>query len=159
MGKVVSHNIEQVLKKYRAVGIDSMVFIYHLEAAPQCVPFTDVLFRLLEEGELEGITSTITLLEILVKPRLEGNNVAVEDYRMLLNTFPNLNLVGVDAQVAERASELRAKYGLKTPDAIQITAALVRETPAFVTNDSSLKKVGELDVLVMKEFLGKGVRP
>jgi hypothetical protein len=43
--------------------------------------------------------------------------------------------------VAERAAELRARYNLRTPDALQVATALVRRCEAFLTNDARLKRV------------------
>lgn len=41
---------------------------------------------------------------------------------------------------------------LRTPDALQIAAALVAGCEAFLTNDAGLKRVTELRVLVLDEL-------
>jgi len=49
-------------------------------------------------------------------------------------------------------AELRARHNLRTPDALQIAAALVTGCQAFLTNDGSLKRVTDLSVLVLDEL-------
>jgi len=48
---------------------------------------------------------------------------------------------------------LRVAYGLKTPDAIHMATALLNGAQAFVTNDAGLKRVNELDVLVLEDYV------
>jgi predicted nucleic acid-binding protein len=42
---------------------------------------------------------------------------------------------------------------LKTPDAIQLAAALITSADYFLTNDIRLKVVNEIKVLVLEEYL------
>jgi predicted nucleic acid-binding protein len=55
--------------------------------------------------------------------------------------------------MSERASRLRAQYSIKTPDAIQIAGALVCGADKFLTNDADLKRVTEIDILVVDDFI------
>ena len=71
--------IKELLEKYRIVGIDTAAFIYHLEENEEYLPFTDVLFKMIEAGKIRGVTSTITLMEVLVKPNRDGNERAVDE--------------------------------------------------------------------------------
>jgi len=48
---------------------------------------------------------------------------------------------------------LRAKYSIKTPDAIQIAIGVLYGANKFLTNDPGLKKVADITVLVLDEFL------
>jgi len=50
---------------------------------------------------------------------------------------------------------LRVAYGLKTPYAIHVATALLNGAQAFVTNDAGLKRVNELDVLVLEDYIGR----
>jgi predicted nucleic acid-binding protein len=90
---------------------------------------------------------------ILVKPRRDENWEAVRDDKDLLLTFPNLQVVSVEPECAKLASDLRARYGIRTPDAIQIASAVLYSATAFVTNDDQMKQITELDVILLDEFL------
>jgi len=146
--------IRNILLKYQVVGIDTTPFIYHFEADKKYTSFTQVLFGLIEDGKLRGVTSTVTLMEILVKPKQEENEETAEDYKFVLQTFPNLKIKTIDHLEAEKAAELRAKYGIRPPDALQLGASLNEGAQAFITNDEKLKQVKEINVIVMKDVLG-----
>jgi len=135
-----------------------MIFIYHLEDHPIYAQATEVLFESWEAGSTSGVTSIITMLEILIKPKRDGNLEAARDYMEMLTTFPNLELVNLDLGLADMAAGLRAKYNLKTPDAIQIAATLQTGGTAFVTNDPAFKRVAEIEVLVIDELIAEEER-
>ena len=59
--------------------------------------------------------------------------------------------MGLD--IARKASDLRAAFRIKAPDAIQIATAIVRGATAFLTNDRIFENVKEIDVLVLDRFL------
>ena len=145
--------IKELLEKYRIVGIDTAAFIYHFEENEEYLPFTDVLFKMIETGKIRGVTSTFTLMEVLVKPKRDGNDRAVDEYKFILQTFPNLEIRQVDAEVAERAAEIRARYEVRPPDALQVAASLANNADAFITNDEELKRIGEIEIVIMKEIL------
>jgi len=145
--------IKELLEKYWIVGIDTAAFIYHFEENKEYLPFTDVLFEMIETGKIRGVTSTITLMEVLVKPKRDGNERAVDEYKFILQTFPNLEIRQVDAEVAERAAEIRARYGVRPPDALQVAASLANNADAFITNDEELKRIREIEIVIMKEVL------
>jgi len=141
------------LGRYSILGLDTMPFIYHFEENKDYLPFTRALFEMIEDGRIEGKTSVITRLEILVKPREEGDDILADEYRLILENFPHLEVAPVDAEVADLASAIRAKYKLRTPDAIQLATSILKGAQAFVTNDESLKKVKEIEIVVMREVL------
>ena len=56
-------------------------------------------------------------------------------------------------QIFDRAARLRAEYGLRTPDAVQVATTLVEKVEGFISNDAQLKKVAGLDLLLVDERL------
>jgi predicted nucleic acid-binding protein len=144
--------LEEFLSRHKRVGADTMVFIYHLEDHPRYAQLTQPLFEAWEEGRNSGVTSVITLLEILVKPKREGKGEVAREYLELLTTYPNLEIQSIDLGLAELASDLRARYGIRTPDALQLAAALHCGAGGFITNDVRLKGVTELEVVLLDEL-------
>jgi predicted nucleic acid-binding protein len=57
--------------------------------------------------------------------------------------------------VSEMAAKLRSTYLMKTPDAIQIATGVLYGASRFLTNDPNLKKISEVKVLVLDDFLIK----
>jgi len=145
--------MEELNLKGKVIGLDTMVFIYHFEENQIYSPLTFSIFESLEKGNFNGITSILTLLEILVKPKRESNLILTERYKILLETFPNLQMKNLDENIADVASSLRANYNINTPDAIQVATSLEARADIFITNNTSLKKITEIKVLLLSEML------
>ena len=145
--------MEELNLKGKIIGLDTMVFIYHFEENQAYSPLTFSIFESLEKGNFKGITSILTLLEILVKLKKENNSLLVERYKLLLETFPNLQVQEINENIADIASSLRANYNINTPDAIQIATSLEVKADIFITNDANLKKISEIKVLLLSEML------
>lgn len=151
----MARTIADTLKDYKVVGIDTSPFIYHFQGEAVYSKVTTDLFNAVENGLIRAVTSMITLMEVLVKPMSEGNVKAAEEYRILLQTFPNLSLRTIDDKVAARAADLRASYRIRAPDALQLSAAIEEGAKVFVTNDERLSKVKDVPVLTLKSFLAR----
>jgi predicted nucleic acid-binding protein len=67
--------------------------------------------------------------------------------------FIQLRLVEISYPVARRAAELRAIHNLRLPDAFQLASAIEHGATHFVTNDARLKRVGEIRVLVLEDYV------
>jgi predicted nucleic acid-binding protein len=132
--------------------IDTAPFIYFVEQYPVYADKMRRVFQYVHNGSLFAVTSVITLTETLPEPIREKDAALETNYHELfLNTY-NLRLISVSAGIASRAAHLRAQYNLKTPDALQIAAAVVSGCEAFLTNDLTIKRVQEISVLVLDEL-------
>jgi predicted nucleic acid-binding protein len=134
------------------VGIDTVVFIYYLEAVPNYHQAVKGFFELLEQGVFQGVTSVITLMEIAVGPLQAGRRAIVRDYELRLFSYPHLTVRGINRRIARRAAELRARYRLRPADSLQVAAALTSGASIFLTNDRMLSRVTELRVLILDDF-------
>jgi predicted nucleic acid-binding protein len=143
----------EFLKSHPVVGLDTSIFIYHLEDHPRYAPMTEVIFHSLEEGTNRGITSYLTLMEIVVKPKIEELLEAARDYEYYLTTFPNLTLFPFDLEIARKASALRAVTRIKTPDAIQLATVLHHGATGFLTNDRMFEKVTGLEIALLDKVM------
>ena len=142
------------LAKAKVIGLDTPIFIYFLENNARYGPLAQLTLNGVEKGKWQGITSTITLMEITVRPWQLGREAAAREYEAVLVHFPNLSIVDVDRNVARAAAQLRAKYNVTPPDALQVAASLSFGAKAFLTNDRRLSRLQELiDVLVLDDFL------
>jgi predicted nucleic acid-binding protein len=139
--------------KDQKIAIDTMIFIYAFEEHPAYLPLLRNFFLALEKGEMEGVTSTITLTECLVQPYRKKDMGLAARYMVLFRNFPHLSVLPVTEEIAERAAFFRAHYRLRTPDAIQLATGLVSGSPAFLTNDETLPRVEGIRVLVLDHFL------
>lgn len=131
----------------RIVALDTNIFLYHFEENPEYVSFTQELFENVEAGRIRAVTSVLTLHEILTGAYKAGDARLVSLYRDLLGSFPNLEMMPFDEEVAEISSALRARHGLRTPDAIQVATAIRHRADTFITNDRHLSVVKEIKVI------------
>jgi predicted nucleic acid-binding protein len=145
IGRVAPHNI---------IGLDTSIFIYHLEAHPVYLPVTQALLERVEAGRWEAVTSTVTVMELTVRPWQLDRPAVARGYEALLAHFPNLVLANVTRDVARRAAQLRAHYHIRPADALQVATALIHNATAFVTNDRLLTRLSPvLDVVVLDDLL------
>lgn len=109
----------------------------------------------IDSGNIEAITSTITLLEVLVHPFRIGNEALAEKYREILLSSGRLTTFEILHEVSEVASKLRAKYAIRTPDALQVAVGILYHASCFLTNDPNLRKMSEIKILILADYLPK----
>ncbi len=142
------------LLSFKKIGLDSMVFIYQFADHPQYAPLTNIVIGLLEKKKIEAVTSAISVIEVFVKPEKEGNLAILNEYETVFQHLPGLEILPLDWPLSRLTAKLRGLYPtIRTPDAAQIAAALLKDYPVFLTNDNKLKKVKELKVITLKDYL------
>ena len=129
------------------VGVDTVIFIYFIEEHPQFLRVIEPLFREVDEGRLELITSALTLLEVLVVPYRTGDHLLAGRYESILTRSRGVRIADISRDHLRAAAQLRAKTGVKTPDSLQLVAALSAGCTAFLTNDRELPTVPGLRIL------------
>ena len=105
----------------------------------------------LEHQQGTAVTSTLTMTELLVRPYREGNLARVNALYALASTLTNVQWQESSLAIADLAAQLRARYRLRTPDAVQAATALEARATGFVTNDAAFRRVAELDVFLFDE--------
>lgn len=144
--------LDDALKNISTLAFDTAPIIYFVEANPTHDTLVTAIFQRIENGKITGVTSVISLCEVLVHPIRNQNHNLKQRYRDILQNSPNFFTRLINSTVAENAAELRAKYNLRTPDALQIAAALENSCDAFLCNDKNLKRVTELKILILGEI-------
>jgi predicted nucleic acid-binding protein len=144
--------IADVLSGIDLLGVDTPPFIYYTENRPIYFDKMKAIFQRVNQGQFEVLCSVITLSETLNKPIEANDQMLINAYNSLFENTSGVTLVSVNKNIARRAAELRAKYGLKTPDALHVATALETGCQAFLTNDKGLKQVSEIQVLVLDEL-------
>ena len=129
------------------VGLDTALFICLIEEDPAWLGRVRPLFEAIASGSLEAVTSELTLLETLVVPFPEVDRQLAEAYEGNLTGSRGLTLVPIDREQLRAAAHLRAATGVKTPDAIQLAAALSSRCTSFVTNDRRLPSLPGLRIV------------
>jgi len=123
------------LAAHERVLLDTMVFSYQLADHPRYAPLAAAVLAAVEAGRVAGLTTTLTLAELLTVPARAGDRQAMIDYELYLSHFPHLEILPLDMDLARETAWVRGATGLPTPDAIQVAAARLAGAGALVTND------------------------
>ncbi len=144
--------LDQALAGVTKLGFDTSPIIYFIESHPQYDGLVTEIFQRVSNGRPEGITSVITLTEVLIHPLRRGDAALQQQYSDLLINAANFQTLPIDIKTATSAADLRARYNLRTPDALQVATALAAGCDAFMTNDAALQRVSEFPVLVLDQL-------
>ncbi|HQY94590.1 PIN domain-containing protein [Caldilinea sp.] len=130
------------------------MFVSLLENYPVFADLATAVLTPIEQGAAAGVTSTLTLTELLTGPVQAANLTALRDYELHLTNFPHLTLHACDADVARQVALVRAATGLRTPDAIRIATVALAGATLIVGNDKAWQgKTGSLALLLLNEFV------
>ena len=142
-------------ERLQAIGrlfLDTAPIIYFVEKDQRYAALLRSIFDRIDEGSLVAVTSPVTLAECLVLPFRAGLPGLAEDFAELIVSGNNTVFAPIEQEVATRSAELRAQYNLSLMDAFQVAVALATKCEGFLTNDTKLKRVSGVDVLVLKEM-------
>ncbi len=132
--------------------LDTAPVIYYLEGNTAFQDVADAALDLVAEGAVVAVTSPVTLAECCVLPMGRGDLALVRQYRDLLVAGRHTEFATIDERCAVLAADLRGRYRLRLPDALQFAVAIRSGCDAFLTNDEDLKRVQEITVLVLSEL-------
>lgn len=144
--------ISDALAGITRLYIDTPPIIYYVETNPGYIARMDEVIRRVKSDSIRLVCSVITLTEVLPIPMRAKRVDLVGDYRSILLKSREFVCKQVTQTVAETAADLRARYNLRTPDALHLATAITTDCTAFLTNDLGLKRVKEITILVLDEL-------
>ncbi len=120
------------------VLLDTVALIYFLEANERYSKMAEKIFGRIESGELQGVLANLVFAELLVPLYRSGDPQAVAGLVNRILNFRNLEVVTLTTEISIEAARLRAKYSLRTPDAIHAATAIITQASGILTNDKRL---------------------
>jgi predicted nucleic acid-binding protein len=126
------------------IYIDSAPLIYLVE---DVAPYVSAVESRLTAPDVVQICSELSRMECRVKPIRDGEDALLAAFD---SYFANIisEVIPLSRQVIDQATELRARYRFRTPDAIHLAAAMVGGCDLFLTNDHRLSQCTEIPVEV-----------
>lgn len=130
---------------------DASALIYLIEAKE---PFASKVRKELAAAatrhpDLGAGVSRLTWLECRVGPMKTNDHAVLAAFDAFF-ARPDLFWVELDKNVVELAAAIRARFGLRTPDALQAASCLqLGEAHLFLTGDAAFKRVTGLNVKVL----------
>ncbi|NCN58975.1 VapC toxin family PIN domain ribonuclease [Candidatus Roizmanbacteria bacterium CG22_combo_CG10-13_8_21_14_all_38_20] len=128
------------------VYLDTSIYIYLFENNPRFAADSEQIFLDLVQQQTTIIASTLLITELLVAPIKEKQLELARIYKYLDDHIPGLEFIPLTREISILSAELRAKYNLKTPDAIHLATALATNTQLFITADKKIKNIKEIKV-------------
>jgi predicted nucleic acid-binding protein len=117
------------------IYLDSCVVIYAVEDHPRWGERSKAAIT--RGPDTKSAVSPLVKLECLVVPLMLGDQALAERFRQAFNVFETLS---IPEAVYLRGAEIRAQFGLKTPDALHLACAQHHGCEAVWTNDGRLNK-------------------
>lgn len=132
--------------------LDTAPVIYQVEKNAVYFDRVAPIFRAIDAGQINAITSPVTLAECLVHPLRQGLAPVREAFIDAIVNGANTTFIEIGQSIGELAAQFRADYNFRLPDSLQLAAAIVNGCDTFLTNDTQLKRVPGIRVLVLDEL-------
>lgn len=135
------------------IYLDANVFIAAFETAGAHSDHAWWILHAIEQGDIVGATSEMTLAEIMVKPIESGAEDMAAGYERMIETGPHFEVLPVRRDVLLSAARIRAKRSsVKLPDAIHLASAVALGCTAFVTDDRRFKAPEGIKLMEVNPF-------
>lgn len=140
------------MQHVNSVFFDTAPLIYLIENDERFAEKTlNFIVSQVESGAL-FYSSVLTYAEFCVKPEQLGKLEIITSFDDLIHDL-DIDMVEINKDIARLTAKLRAKYTfLKTIDALQISSAIFYKCDLFFSNDSKLKNVNEINVVLVSEL-------
>ncbi len=132
---MIAADLDAAIPPGAAILVDTSVALAYLTGTERASAAAEKLFdAFIATGRNPAALSTVTVGEILVRPFRAGPS-AVATAEGFLRHFGEIRLIDVSYEVAREAARIRARTGLRMPDALVIASALTSDIEIVVTND------------------------
>ncbi len=129
------------------IYLDSGVILRLVEGAADVRLPIEARLAAFRGSEPFGITSRLSRLECRTKPLREKQGDLLRLYEAFFASR-EIILNEVSREVIEQATEIRAAYGLKAPDAIHAATAMLSGAAEFWTADQGFRRCPDLNLVL-----------
>ena len=119
------------------IYFDSCLLTYLVEQDP--TRGTAVVAAIAAHADAVFAISSLVRLECRARPLRDADVALLRRYE---STFAQMTTLPMDEPVFEDAAHLRARFGLRTPDALHLACAKRHGCTALWTNDARLGRAG-----------------
>lgn len=134
------------------IYLDTNIIIYAVEGYETHADLIKSILRSMTDREIVAVTSDLTLAEVLVKPKRDGNLNVEEAYRRFLAPTDVLQNSAITREILENAAAIRASSSLRLPDAIHFASAIKHNCDSFLTNDERFQNLSGLKVVLLSKL-------
>lgn len=132
----------------KRVYLDTNVFIAAYETQHSPADHAWRILTAIEDGEFTGVTSELTLAELLVNPIERRNYELAQRYQEIISPAMGFDVPTIDREVLIEAATLRAvQKSLRLPDAIHLATARLNQCTHMVSDDRRLRDASGLAIV------------
>lgn len=135
------------------VYLDSNVFITAFENAGARSDHAWWIMLAMENGDIIGATSEMTLAEVLVKPIELSAAELTDAYKQSITPGPNFEVIPVRREILIEAAGIRARRSsIRLPDAVHIASARALSCRFFVSDDARIPLPEDIELVPVNPF-------
>ncbi len=136
----------------KSIFLDTAPIIYYIEENPKYLEILEEIFTPKKQNRFIFFSTVLTLIEVLVLPLKLKQFELANRYETIFKNSDYLNILPINNNIARLAAEIRAETGYKTPDSIQLAAAVDSSTEVFLTNDLRIKS-DRIKIITLEEMI------
>ena len=144
--------VAEALQDVSRIFLDSAPVIYYFEKNPTYHRVIAAIFAEIDAGTIKAVTGPVTLAECLVQPYRLGQTTLQKEFADFIVSGRNTLFTNIDQNITMQATDLRARYNIALLDALQFGVALATGCDTFLTNDTVLRRVTELKIVIVGDL-------
>ncbi|MDA8143230.1 MAG: type II toxin-antitoxin system VapC family toxin [Thermoplasmatales archaeon] len=119
------------------VCIDTNVFLNVLNRESVFYQDSKEVLNAVDLGTLEAVIPTLVIAEILTGFYTDNKDDKAEQFLSTIISNKNIEVVQLSIEIAASSAVVRAKTGMRLPDAMVMSTALHEKVDYMVTNDGN----------------------
>ena len=120
--------------------LDTNVFVAVKNKAEPFYTESSNLLEMIDNGKMECIVPSLVVAELCTGYYQEDDEEGAEELLAALLTTPTYKIIPMDHDIACKAGKIRARLGIRLPDAIVVATAITNKVTAIVTYDEEMKR-------------------
>ena len=148
------NRLEQRIAQLRRDG--GQAFVASLMAGEPSWPSTLDIVRELDRVGVTAVELGVPFSDPIADgPVIQaaGNRALARRYESVLTRAHGVTMVDIDRDQIRLAAYLRARHRVRTPDALQLSAALSRQCGTFLTNDRAFPELPDLNIVQLNDYV------
>jgi predicted nucleic acid-binding protein len=133
--------------------LDSNIFIHAFECETELGHAARRAFKLADAGKIIGVTSQLTLSEVLPRPYEEANLALEQAYERVFSGRRGLEVYPVSIDILRLTARLRAQTKARTADAIHVATAMQAACDSLVSEDTRIRPPSHVRLLRLSDEL------
>jgi predicted nucleic acid-binding protein len=145
--------LDDLCRDHRRVALDTNIFVYLFEDTGAMGRVAAGLVDAISSDRITGITSALTLTEVIVAPVAAGEETMAERYIDAIRSVEHLQVVPTTIEIAADAGFVRGWSGMTLADAVHLATARTAGATVFVTNDRRIRPTPHLAVVALVDLV------